>query len=63
MFHYGYEAAGFSETLVGLFTCETASCNFPEDVIFIFLAVTNFCLILPLFPGITKYTALSFPFY
>jgi len=54
---------GFSEMLVGLFTYETARCNFPEDVIFIFLVVTNFCLILPLFPAITRYAALSSPFF
>jgi len=63
MLHYGYEAAGFSEILVSLFTYETACCNFPEDLIFMFLAVINFCLILPLFPGITKHAALTSLFY
>jgi hypothetical protein len=49
----------FSEMLVGLFTYETARCSFPEKVTFMFLAVTNFCLTLPLFSGITRYAALS----
>jgi hypothetical protein len=35
------KAAGFSETPVDLFTYETASYYFPEDIIFIFLDVTN----------------------
>jgi hypothetical protein len=63
MLHYGYEATGFSEMLVSLFTYETACCNFPEDVIFMFLVVINFYLILQLFPGITKHAALTSPFY
>jgi hypothetical protein len=57
------KAPGCSEMLVDLSTYETASCNFPEDVIFLFLAVTNFCLILPLFPGIIKYAAQSSLFF
>jgi len=56
------KAPGFSEKLVGLFTYETARW-FPENVTFIFLAVTNFCLTLPLFSGITRYAALGSPFF
>ena len=51
------KAAGFSQTLVGLFTYETERCKFPEDVLFIFLALTNLCLILTLLPCITKYAS------